>query len=77
MKRIISMIGLALVIVAVSSASALACVVPVGSPSVSAPNGQSGNGQGTSRCLPDNDGTQKAAARPRNPAVNLLGCGDN
>ena len=76
MRRLIALIGLALVIVAVSSASALACVVPVGSPSVSAPNGQSGNGQGTFRCLPDNKGTQKAATATPSPAVNLE-CSNN
>jgi len=69
MTRIITAVGLALVIVAVSSASALACIA-VGGPSVSAPNGQSGPGQQFKRCLPNNAGTQKAATSTPSPAVN-------
>ncbi len=70
MTRIIALVGLALVIVAVASTSALACITPVGTPSVSAPNGQ-GSGQGTFRCLPNNKGTQKAASESvPSPAVN-------
>ncbi len=69
MKKITAAVSLALVILAVSSASALACIV-YGTPSVSAPNGQ-GDGQGTFRCLPNNKGTQKAATATPSPAVNL------
>ena len=69
MKKITATVSLAFVILAVSSASALACIV-FGTPSVSAPNGQ-GNGQGTFRCLPNNKGTQKAATATPSPAVNL------
>jgi len=68
MTRIIALVGLALVIVAVTSTSALACIT-YGTPSVSAPNGQ-GGGQGTFRCLPNNKGTQKAAGDTPSPAVN-------
>jgi len=69
MTRIIALVGLALVIVAVTSTSALACIT-YGTPSVSAPNGQ-GSGQGTFRCLPNNKGTQKAASESvPSPAVN-------
>ena len=73
MKRIIAAISCALIIGVVWTASALACQT-VGGPSVSAPNGQSGqssNGRGTFRCLPDTKGTQKAAnPSTPSPAVN-------
>ena len=69
MKRIIAAVSLALVIAVVSTASALACIT-YGTPSVSAPNGQSGGGQGTFRCLPNVKGTQKAAGDTPSPAVN-------
>jgi hypothetical protein len=71
MKRIVAVIGLALVICALTAASALACLVQEG---VWAPNndgnGQSG-GQTPTReqkaCVPDNRGTQEAA--DQSPAV--------
>jgi hypothetical protein len=70
MMRIVVAAALALTIAVVWSASAVACIV-YGTPSVSAPNGQSGPSQQFIRCLPNNKGTQKAATGTDSPAVNL------
>jgi hypothetical protein len=82
MKRIISVIGLALVIGALAAPSALACVVS--GVAVFAPNhGQKGNGGNSGdnapsrhfiTCIPETQGTTDQAA-PNAPAVQL-GCPD-
>ena len=75
MKRIISVIGLALVIGALAAPSALACVVSGVSVWAPNPNGNA-NGHPPSRhfitCIPQNQGTTQHAA-PNSPAVQL-GC---
>jgi len=80
MKRIVAVIGLALVIGALTAASALACIFE--QPGVSAPNnGQKGNGGNSEgntptrehkACIPDNRGTETAT--DPSPAV-VAPCG--
>ncbi len=72
MKRIIALIGLTLVIGALTAASAMACVPVVG---VWAPNGHGNNPPQTFiHCLKGSPGNFKAAETP-SPAINP-GCLD-